>query len=237
MIASILFGYLPLLIWLYLFVGRRFFWLLRERDTFPVAQPEHWPSVAAVVPARNEEDVIARSLAGLLAQDYPGEFRVILVDDQSEDRTSEIARGLGDPRLTVLAGGARPPDWTGKLWAMRQGVAEAAQPEFFWFTDADIAHSPDNTQAIGGARGGRKEGAGLVDGAAPMPVTVRTFPDPRLRLFFRHAVSVRRGERSQKQSRGRGRRLHAGAGQSAWKPQAGWTPSGTTSSMIARWPG
>lgn len=157
MIASILFGYLPLLIWLYLFVGRRFFWLLRERDTFPVAQPEHWPSVAAVVPARNEEDVIARSLAGLLAQDYPGEFRVILVDDQSEDRTSEIARGLGDPRLTVLAGGARPPDWTGKLWAMRQGVAEAAQPEFFWFTDADIAHSPDILrQLVARAADGKK---------------------------------------------------------------------------------
>ena len=148
MIASVLFGYLPLLIWLYLLLGHRFFWLLRERDTAPIDQGDHWPSVAAVVPARNEEDVIARCLASLLAQDYPGEFRVILVDDQSEDRTAEIARGLGDPRLMVLAGSARPPGWTGKLWAMRQGVAAAGEPEFFWFTDADIAHSPDTLRQL-----------------------------------------------------------------------------------------
>ncbi|HEX4371108.1 MAG TPA: glycosyltransferase [Rhizomicrobium sp.] len=144
MIASILFGFLPLLIWLYLLLGHRFFWLLRERDTSPVRAPEHWPAVVAIVPARNEEDVIEENLTSLLAQDYPGELRVILVDDQSEDRTSDIARAIGDSRLTVLKGGARPAGWTGKLWAMSQGVAAAGTPEFLWFTDADIAHSPDN---------------------------------------------------------------------------------------------
>src|SRR3984957_16059206 len=123
MIASILFGFLPLLIWLYLLVGHRFFWLLRERDTSSVSAPEHWPPVVAVVPARDEEDVIAENLASLLAQDYPGEVRVILVDDQSEDRPSEIARAIGDSRLTVLKGEQRPAGWTGKLWAMSQGVA------------------------------------------------------------------------------------------------------------------
>jgi hopene-associated glycosyltransferase HpnB len=148
MILSILFGFLPLLIWLYLLLGHRFFWLLRERDTLAVPMPEHWPSVAAIVPARNEEDVIGENLASLLAQDYPGELRVILVDDQSEDRTSEIARAIGDPRLTILKGEPRPAGWTGKLWAMRQGVAQAGAPEFFWFTDADIAHSPDNLRQL-----------------------------------------------------------------------------------------
>ena len=97
--------------------------------------------------------MIGQSLASILAQDYPGELRVILVDDQSGDRTSEIAHALGDPRLTVLKGGARPAGWTGKLWAMRQGVAEtgaagAGAPEFFWFTDADISHERDNLKEL-----------------------------------------------------------------------------------------
>ena len=157
MIASILFGFLPLLIWLYLLLGHRFFWLLRERDTSPVGVPEHWPSVVAIVPARNEEDVIEENLTSLLAQDYPGELRVILVDDQSEDRTSEIAHAIGDSRLTILKGDQRSTGWTGKLWAMSQGVAEAGTPEFFWFTDADIAHSPDNLrQLVARAQAGKK---------------------------------------------------------------------------------
>ena len=75
MIAGILFGFLPLAIWLYLLLFRNGFWLLRERDTTPVAEPARWPSVVAVVPARNEADVIQRSIGSLLAQDYPGEFR------------------------------------------------------------------------------------------------------------------------------------------------------------------
>ena len=157
MIASILFGFLPLLIWLYLLLGRRGFWLMRERDTLPVAEPGQWPSVAAVVPARNEEEVIGQCLASLLAQDYPGELRVVLVDDQSEDRTGAIARAIGDPRLTVLDGGPRPAGWTGKLWAMSQGVREAGSTEFLWFSDADIAHSPDNLRyLVARAEQGRK---------------------------------------------------------------------------------
>ncbi len=88
-------SFLPLAAWLYLLFGRGFFWLTRERDDRDAPAPEHWPSVAAVVPARNEADVIARSAASLLAQDYPGPFRVILVDDQSDDGTGDAARALG----------------------------------------------------------------------------------------------------------------------------------------------
>ena len=150
MTAAVLFGFLPLAIWLYLLLARRGFWLLRERDTAAAAEPADWPLVVAVVPARNEADVIQRSIASLLAQDYPGDFRVVLVDDQSDDGTGDLARALNHDRLTVLPGGARPPGWTGKLWAMRQGVDHAASsaPEFIWFTDADIAHTPDNLRNL-----------------------------------------------------------------------------------------
>ncbi|HVW75726.1 MAG TPA: glycosyltransferase [Rhizomicrobium sp.] len=150
MIAGILFGFVPLLIWLYMLVLRRGFWLLRERDTVPVVEPASWPSVVAVVPARNEADVIQQSIGSLAAQDYPGPFHIVLVDDLSDDGTADLARGLSSSRLTVLTGSARPSGWTGKLWAMQQGSDHAAtlQPEFLWFTDADIAHSTDNLRQL-----------------------------------------------------------------------------------------
>jgi hopene-associated glycosyltransferase HpnB len=150
MIAGVLFGFVPLLIWLYLFLLHHGFWLLRERDTAPVCEPTTWPAVVAVVPARNEADVIQQSIGSLIAQDYPGPFQIVLVDDQSDDRTAELARQLNSQRLTVLAGSVRPSGWTGKLWAMHQGSNYAASlaPEFVWFTDADIAHSADNLRQL-----------------------------------------------------------------------------------------
>jgi hopene-associated glycosyltransferase HpnB len=146
MIAGLLFGFLPLAIWLYMLLFHRGFWRLRERDTLPVAEPAAWPRVVAVVPARDEADVIQRSIGSLVAQDYPGDFRIVLVDDQSTDGTADLARALASPRLTVLNGAPRPQGWTGKLWAMHQGAQHAAPwaPDFLWFTDADIAHAPDN---------------------------------------------------------------------------------------------
>jgi hopene-associated glycosyltransferase HpnB len=154
MIAGILFGFLPLAIWLYLALFRNGFWLLRERDTVAVPEPGSWPAVVAVVPARDEADVIQRSLGSLIAQDYPGPFHIVLVDDQSGDGTGDLARALSSDRLTVLSGAPRPGGWTGKLWAMQQGSDHAfknghgSQPEFLWFTDADIAHSPDTLRSL-----------------------------------------------------------------------------------------
>ena len=150
-----------LAIWVYMLLGRRRFWLMRERDDLrQPADPAVWPAVCAVTPARNEADVIARSIGGLLAQDYPGPFRVILVDDDSDDGTAEAARAaaraLGaEDRLEVVTGAPLPKGWTGKLWAMAQGVAHAEagaagalQLELLLLTDADIAHTPDNLRRL-----------------------------------------------------------------------------------------
>jgi hopene-associated glycosyltransferase HpnB len=153
----ILLASVSLLIWIYLLVGRGGFWQAHERDDSDETQQtlETWPSVVAIVPARDEVDVIARSIGSLLAQDYPGYFRIILVDDRSSDGTAETARraahGAGKDRFEIVPGQERPAGWTGKLWAMRQGLARAQethQPDYFLFTDADIAHTPDNLRKL-----------------------------------------------------------------------------------------
>ena len=125
MIVIVFIACLSLLIWAFLILGRGRFWLARERDDGqPFADPTTWPAVVAIVPARDEADVIARSIGSLLTQDYPGPFKVILVDDGSSDGTAQIAQALaqGD-RLTVLPGAPLAAGWTEKLWAMNQGLA------------------------------------------------------------------------------------------------------------------
>jgi hopene-associated glycosyltransferase HpnB len=141
---------IPVAIWLYLLAGRGMFWVMQERDDRnEPASPRTWPSVVAVVPARNEADVISETIGSLLKQDYPGSFRVVLVDDQSTDGTANAAHALeGADRLTLLSGAPRPPGWTGKLWAVRQGITRAGSPDYLWLTDADIAHTPDNLRRL-----------------------------------------------------------------------------------------
>ncbi len=127
-----------LLIWAYLlgFHGR--FWQMG-----PVLRPSSAPAsgeVVVVVPARDEAASIAFAVRSLLAQKYPGDFRVIVVDDQSADGTGAIVRAIADPRLVLLEGRPRPPGWSGKLWAVSQGVAAAGDAAFILLTDADIVH-------------------------------------------------------------------------------------------------
>jgi hopene-associated glycosyltransferase HpnB len=146
-----------LAIWLYLLAGRGAFWLAGERDDEVAAGEGVWPSITAVIPARDEAECVGETVASLLRQNYPGEFTVIVVDDQSRDATAQVARdaaatlGTTD-RLTVLSGRALPVGWTGKLWAQQQGV-EAAEahlqpPAYILFTDADIVYAPDELRKL-----------------------------------------------------------------------------------------
>jgi hopene-associated glycosyltransferase HpnB len=141
---------LALGIWLYLLLWRGWFWLSRERDDTEIVRLYTPPSVAIVVPARNEADTIAQSVTSLLRQDYPA-FALVLVDDNSDDGTADVARrvavALGAAeRLTIVPGAPLPKDWTGKLFAVKQGIEAAEKqfaPKYLMLTDADIVHAPD----------------------------------------------------------------------------------------------
>ncbi|GGT15428.1 MULTISPECIES: glycosyltransferase [Streptomyces] len=142
--------------WLWLTFAQGMFWRTDVRLP-PRSAPARWPSVAVVVPARDEAGVLPLSLPSLLAQDYPGEARIVLVDDGSTDGTADVARRLarGHPGLplTVVSPGEPGPGWTGKLWALRHGIAVArattpAGPDYLLLTDADIAHEPDSLREL-----------------------------------------------------------------------------------------
>jgi hopene-associated glycosyltransferase HpnB len=143
-----------LAIWLYLLVARGGFWLAAERDGpgAGAAIRRALPDIAVVIPARDEASCIGETVASLLMQDYPGELRVVVVDDNSRDATAEAARKaaakLGKAgRLTVVSGRVLPAGWTGKLWAQQQGVdcvnELPRQPAYVLLTDADIVYAPD----------------------------------------------------------------------------------------------
>jgi hopene-associated glycosyltransferase HpnB len=139
--------------WVYLFAGHGAFWRTGCRLPEPSGAPDgdpappSWPSVVAVIPARDEAAILPLTLPSLLAQDYPGTFSVVLVDDGSGDGTADVARALdlGVPRpgaLQVVDGTPLPAGWAGKVWAMAQGAAAAGECDRLLFTDADIAFAP-----------------------------------------------------------------------------------------------
>jgi hopene-associated glycosyltransferase HpnB len=142
--------------WLYLILGRGGFWRCLERDDWPFITLADWPSVAVVVPARNEADQIGPSIAALARQDYAGPWSIILVDDDSSDGTADIARrsliGHSGERLHIIGGRPLRAGWTGKLWALRQGIENAMalprKPEYLLLTDADIVHPPDSIRRL-----------------------------------------------------------------------------------------
>jgi hopene-associated glycosyltransferase HpnB len=143
---------LALLAWLTLLLAHGRFWqsgpILPRAATRPGAPTDALPPVAIVIPARDEAPVIEATLRSLLAQDYVGSYRLILVDDGSTDGTGTIARGLADSRLTVLNGTPPPSGWSGKLWAVAQGTVEADEAELILLTDADIVHDPDHLSTL-----------------------------------------------------------------------------------------
>jgi hopene-associated glycosyltransferase HpnB len=149
---------LSLATWIYLLLGRGFFWRARPWEVdAEVSEPPTWPRVVAVIPARNEADMIPDTLASVMRQDYPGPFSVVLVDDHSDDGTEQEARAVAalaqsKHPLTIVTGATLPPGWTGKLWAVRQGVAKACEatdpPDYLLLTDADIAYAPNAVRIL-----------------------------------------------------------------------------------------
>ena len=151
---AVVIGVATVAIWVYLLFFRGGFWWLPYRPA-PIAASVSTRSVVAVIPARDEAAVVGRAVASLLTQDYDGDFRIVVVDDQSSDGTAEAARAAaaaaGAPdRLTICGGKPLPPGWTGKLWAVSQGViaARSMRPDYLLLTDADIVHDLGNLREL-----------------------------------------------------------------------------------------
>ncbi|MGE0259185.1 MAG: glycosyltransferase [Alphaproteobacteria bacterium] len=139
-------------IWFYLIALRGGFWRIRVEPVRSSAPPR---AVTAVIPARDEAAVIGRAVASLLTQRYRGPLDVVLVDDHSADGTAKIARAAASAvdapgRLTIIRAEPLPAGWSGKLWAVRHGIAAASprEPDYLLLTDGDIVHAPDNVAEL-----------------------------------------------------------------------------------------
>src|ERR1035441_3673257 len=143
------------ILWLCLILAHGRFWMVqrlgaREAPLSAIPGP-----IAVVIPARNEADVIGDAVRSLLQQSCAGAIRIFLVDDNSSDGTAEAAREAAansshPDALTVIRGQSLPDGWTGKLWAMQQGIEQALRvhPQFLLLTDADVQHSPENVASL-----------------------------------------------------------------------------------------
>jgi hopene-associated glycosyltransferase HpnB len=139
------------LIWLYLIAVRGRFWRVALPKT-PTTVSALEARVTVVIPARNEADVIAQTIQSVLEQNYTGPLHILVVDDQSSDGTANIVRAAAaqhPERVTLISSTSLPPGWTGKMWALSQGVQHASEfaPDYFLFTDADIVHAPDSVRS------------------------------------------------------------------------------------------
>jgi hopene-associated glycosyltransferase HpnB len=133
-------------VWAYLLAFRGRFWLVWEEKPHdePASAPAGPARVTAVIPARNEEAVVGRALQSLARQQFVGDLQIVVVDDDSEDATAEVALR----HATVIRGAPIPEGWTGKLWAVSQGMAHSGAPDYLLFTDADIVHAPGNLASL-----------------------------------------------------------------------------------------
>ncbi len=144
-------GALSFIIWMMLWLRHGGFW---RTDTAPVpTAPHDWPNVVVVIPARNEAEGIGRAAGSLLGQDYRGQINVVVVDDESSDGTADVARhaaaaAKAPERLTIIGGTPTPPGWSGKMWAVAQGIERinAIDPSarYVLLTDGDIEHGERN---------------------------------------------------------------------------------------------
>ena len=127
--------------WLGVLLGTSRAWDLRPvgEDEPAPPDPDAWPSVAVLVPARNEADLLPLTLPALRGQDYPGEHSLVVVDDRSTDSTAGLA---------TVRGTALPPGWVGKVWALEQARRAAGDPDYYLLTDADIRHAPGSLRRL-----------------------------------------------------------------------------------------
>ena len=154
-LSALIAGFVCVILWLYLLLAHGRFWMVqrlgaREAPLSAIPGP-----IAVVIPARNEADVIGDAVRSLLQQSCAGAIHIFLVDDNSSDGTAEAAREAAansshPDALTVIRGQSLPDGWTGKLWAMQQGIEQALRlhPQFLLLTDADVQHSPENVASL-----------------------------------------------------------------------------------------
>lgn len=142
-------GLAACLAWGLLLLGRGMFWLAGDddRDAAQLPAPVHWPDVQIIIPARDEAETIGETVRSLVMQDYPGRFRILVVNDRSADETAALALAAG---AEVLTGQGKAPGWSGKLFALQQGIDAVAgrAHELLLFTDADIRHAPDSLRRL-----------------------------------------------------------------------------------------
>lgn len=145
MFAAAATGAVAFAAWIYLAAARGQFWRVREEPP-PAGSPVK--PVAVVIPARNEAAFIGDAVRSLAAQNYAGPLSIFVVDDDSTDGTGDIARATCE--TTVIRAEPLPPGWTGKMWAVAQGVeqARAANPEYILLTDADVVHGRDSVRSL-----------------------------------------------------------------------------------------
>lgn len=144
---------LSLLIWLYLLLFHGRFWHADQRLLDAPSDIAKWPDICAVVPARNEEMTIQRTVRSLLDQNYPGKISIIVINDNSDDDTANEARAAAldvdeEKRLTVINGQPLIEGWVGKMWAIAQGIEHAGMPKYLLLTDADIEHETNSVRKL-----------------------------------------------------------------------------------------
>ena len=138
--------------WAILIFFRHGFWRCDQKLAADLTAPEKWPSVVALVPARNEEESITGCLKALAEQSYGGTFSIVIINDNSTDRTSSVARRAAwstgaTPQVWIIDAPPLEPGWAGKLWALQHGIGAlpsgAEAPDYLWLTDADVIHGAD----------------------------------------------------------------------------------------------
>lgn len=146
---------IPLLIWAYLLLARGGFWRVAVRGA-ALPLTAFAGRIVVLIPARNEAAAIGGAVHSLARQTFNGAIHLIVIDDGSTDCTAEVALAAAREsgileRFTLLRGAPLPAGWTGKLWALSQGVESAARlgaADYFLFSDADISHGPASVASL-----------------------------------------------------------------------------------------